>query len=266
LTIEGPYFFSRPYIKENFMQLIQNLMAHFSDKASRTLVTSVTIGLKYTAVTTDDGGIGLAWTDPAGFGCGKPGDYRDFEGLPAMELLARLKDPSPLYRTMALALVNALNYHEACSLPDDDSDGGWMDFLAVGPETHVAMVGFFRPLMKKFKERGAFVEVLDDTQGVGDRADFYEKLNGWAEVLLLTSTSILNQSTEELLAHLAPGVNRVIMLGPSTPVVPEAFGHLPVSVLAGTVPVDHAAVIRAVRHGQGTQVIHRFSRKVCVRC
>lgn len=247
------------------MQLIRNLFAHFSDKAHRSIVTSVTLGLKYTAVTTDDGGMGLAWTDASAFGCGKPGDYRDFEGLPAAELLPLLKDPSPLNRSMALALVNALNYHDASALPDDASDGGWMDFLDVGPETRVAMVGFFRPLMKKFKGRGAFVEVLDDSQGVGDRADFYEKLKGWAEVLLLTSTSILNQSTEELLAHLAPGVTRVIMLGPSTPVVPEAFGHLPVSVLAGTVPVDRAAVLRAVRHGQGTPVIHRFSRKVCAR-
>ncbi|VVS92763.1 DUF364 domain-containing protein [Desulfoluna spongiiphila] len=248
------------------MQLIRNLSAYFSDKASRTIVTSVTIGLKYTAVTTDDGGIGLAWTDPASLGCGKSQDYRDFEGLPATELLDLLQSSVPLHRSMALALVNALNYHEACGYPDDTGDGGWMDSFAIGPETRVAMVGFFRPLMKKFKARGAVVEVLDDTQGVGDRPSFLQKLDGWAEVLLLTSTSILNQSTEELLAHLAPSVTKVIMLGPSTPVVPEALAHLPVSILAGTVPVDHAAVVRAVRHGQGTPVIHRFSRKVCALC
>ena len=124
------------------------------------------------------------------------------------------------------------------------------------------MVGKGFPAIDKYR---AFVEILDDSQGVGDRTVFLEKLGGWAEVLLLTSTSILNQSTEELLAHLAPNVTKVIMLGPSTPVVPEAFSHLPVSILAGTVPVDHAAVLRAVRHGQGTPVIHRFSRKVCAR-
>ncbi|VFQ44029.1 DUF364 domain-containing protein [Desulfoluna butyratoxydans] len=248
------------------MQLIRNLSAHFSDKASRTIVTSVTIGLKYTAVTTDDGGIGLAWTDPSSLGCGKAGEYRDFEGLPATELLDLLQSGVPLHRTMALALVNALNYHEACGYPEDAGDGGWMDSFAIGPETRVAMVGFFRPLMKKFTARGASVEVLDDTQGVGDRPSFLQKLNGWAEVLLLTSTSILNRSTEELLAQLPRDMTRVIMLGPSTPVVPAAFAHLPVRILAGTVPEDQAAVVRAVRHGQGTPVIHRFSRKVCAPC
>jgi uncharacterized protein (DUF4213/DUF364 family) len=84
---------------------------------------------------------------------------------------------------------------------------------------------------------------------------------GWAEVLLLTSTSILNDSTEEVLSRLAPGV-KVIMLGPSTPLVADAVRHLPVHILAGTVPVDKEAVMRAVRHGAGTPVIHRFSRKV----
>ena len=245
------------------MELIQRLESHFSPKAAQTRVASVTLGLKYTAVTTDDGGMGLAWTDPAASGCGRSGGYRDHEGQSATELLSLLKDPSPQNRSMALALVNALNYHDAATLPDDASDGGWMDSFDIGPGTRVAMVGFFRPLMKKFEARGAIVEALDDIQGVGHRPSFIEKLGGWAEVLLLTSTSILNQSTETLLSHLAPGVDRVIMLGPSTPMIPGAFGHLPVKVLAGTVPVDHEAVLRAVRHGQGTLVIHRFSRKVC---
>ncbi len=245
------------------MTLIRHLCARLSDKAARTRITSVTIGLKYTAVTTDDGGMGLAWTDPAAFGCGKSKGYHDYEGALATDLLPLLDDPSPMNRTLALALVNALNYHEACELPDDTSDGGWMDAFAIGSGTRVAMVGFFRPLMKKFEARGAIVEVLDDHQGVGYRSDFLPKLGGWAEVLLLTSTSILNQSAEEMLAHLAPEVTRVIMLGPSTPMIPDAFTHLPVTVLAGTVPVDQEAVLKAVRHGQGTPVIHRFSRKVC---
>ncbi|NLI34121.1 MAG: hypothetical protein GX422_15265, partial [Deltaproteobacteria bacterium] len=89
----------------------------------------------------------------------------------------------------------------------------------------------------------------------------YGKLDGWAEVLLLTSTSILNNSTEEVLSRLTPGV-KVVMLGPSTPMIVEAFGHLPVHILAGTVPVDKEGILKAVRHGAGTPVIHRFSRKV----
>jgi len=246
------------------MQLIHRLCDHFSDQAARVRVTSVTVGLRYTAVTTGDGGIGIAYTDTGeGHCCGSGKGYRNFEGRPAVELLACLEDDAPLQRSMALALVNALNHARAGDFPEDATDGAWMDALGIGQGSHVAMVGFFRPLMKKFKERGAIIEVLDAGQGIGDCSEFYRRLESWAEALLLTSTSILNGSTEEVLGRLTHGV-KAVLLGPSTPMVPEAFTHLPVCLLAGTVPVDQEAVLRAVRHGQGTPVIHRFSRKVLV--
>ena len=246
------------------MQLIENLYNHFFEKAHHTKVTCLSIGLGYTTVITDDGGMGIAFTYPNNRHCSPiKRDYRDYEGQPAIELLAQIKSPEPLRRSMGLALVNALNYRHACGLPGDSTDGIWMDGFGIGRETRVAMVGFFRPLMKTFKDRGALVEVLDDLQGVGERGDFYKKLNGWAEVLLLTATSILNDSTEEVLGRLAPGA-KVVMLGPSTPMIAEAFSHLPVRILAGTVPVDKTAVLKAVRHGQGTPVIHRFSRKAYI--
>lgn len=244
------------------MQLIQKLHDCFLEKAQGTRVVCLSIGLSYTAVITDDGGMGVAYTDAGDRHCSPTNrDYRDYEGEPAVELLARIKDPVPLHRSMGLALINALNYHEAAALPEDSSDRIWMDAFGIGRETRVAMVGFFRPLMKLFKDRGALVEVLDDHQGIGERGSFYGKLDGWAEVLLLTSTSILNNSTEEVLSRLTPGV-KVVMLGPSTPMIVEAFGHLPVHILAGTVPVDKEGILKAVRHGAGTPVIHRFSRKV----
>ncbi len=246
------------------MQLTQRLYDHFFKKAQQVKVSSLSIGLRYTAVTTDDGGAGIAFT----YGgndrcCSKPGEYRDFENQPAVDLLQYINDPSPLRRSMGLALVNALNYHDADQLPEDRGDSVWMDALGIGRGTRLAMVGHFKPLMHKFKERGAQVEVIDIGRGIGNQNSFYSKLNDWADALVLTSTSILNGSTEEVLGQLAPGVPAV-MLGPSTPMVAEAFQHLPVRVLAGTVPLDHEAVVKAVRHGEGTPVIHRFSRKAFV--
>ena len=41
----------------------------------------------------------------------------------------------------------------------------------------------------------------------------------------------------------------------------KAFGHLPVHMLAGTVPIDKEKTLKAVRHGMGTPVLHKFSRK-----
>jgi hypothetical protein len=32
-------------------------------------------------------------------------------------------------------------------------------------------------------------------------------------------------------------------------------------MLAGTVPLDKENIVKAVRHGMGTPILHRFSRK-----
>lgn len=244
------------------MQLIQQLYDLSCEKARNTTVTCLCVGLSYTAVLTEDGGMGLAYTYMSHNTCCTTGrGYRDYEGEPAIELLAEIRNPNPFRRAMGLALVNALNYGEAGQCPDDATDCAWMDALKIGQGTRVAMVGFFRPLMSMFQSRGATVEALDEFQGIGGRDEFYEKLGSWPDVLLLTSTSILNDSTEDILMRLAPGT-KALMLGPSTPMMPEAFRHLPVHALAGTVPVDKERVMKAVRHGVGTPVIHQFSRKV----
>jgi hypothetical protein len=43
--------------------------------------------------------------------------------------------------------------------------------------------------------------------------------------------------------------------------VAAAFDHLPVHMLAGTVPIDRERLLTAIRHGMGTPVLHKFSRK-----
>jgi uncharacterized protein (DUF4213/DUF364 family) len=122
------------------------------------------------------------------------------------------------------------------------------------------MVGYFSPLIKRFEQNEVVLDVLDRSRGLGRKADFYKNLKNWADVLFLTSTSILNNSTEEILANVHAKV-KTLMLGPSTPMVAKAFGHLPVHMLAGTVPLDKEKLLKAIRHGMGTPVLHKFSRK-----
>ena len=244
------------------MRLLQHLKDHVVDKALETKVACLSIGLKYTAVTTDDGGIGLAFTCSSNHRChSKTSDYVDGEGRSAIGLLEKISDPSPLQKSIGLATVNALNYGDASRLQDDATDGDWMETFGIGGDTHVAMVGFIRPLSKKMHQKGAQVEIIDEMKGIGNKNTFYEKLNAWADVLILSSTSILNETAEDVLAQLRPQA-KAIMIGPSTPLIPGAFRHLPVQMLAGTVPVNQNAVLKAIRHGEGTPIIHRYSRKV----
>jgi uncharacterized protein (DUF4213/DUF364 family) len=243
------------------MILNDKLYRLFIAEARKVQVDSLCLGLGYTAVVTSDGGVGLAYTyfeDKKS--CMVLNNSIDYEGRAAVELLEKIKSDSPIERSMALALVNALNHQKALLLPEDENNEIMFEIFKITKGTKVAMVGYFGPLIKRFEQKGAALEVLDRSRELGRVGDFYKKLKNWADVLFLTSTSILNNSTEEILAN-AHARLKTIMLGPSTPMVKQAFEHLPVHMLAGTVPLEKENVLKAVRHGAGTPVLHRFSRK-----
>jgi uncharacterized protein (DUF4213/DUF364 family) len=234
----------------------------FLSRAQKVNITILSLGLGYTAVTTSDGGIGLSYTY---FGdkksCMVLNKHIDYEGKSADHLLEKIKSENTVERSMALALINALNYNEALNLPEDDNNKIMFSKLKISKGRKIAMVGFFGPLVRHFEKMEVSLEILDISRGLGQKEEFYDKLKNWAQVILLTSTSVLNNSTEEILAH-AGEKAKTVMLGPSTPMVPEAFEHLPVHMLAGTVPVDKEMTLKAIRHGMGTPVLHRYSRKV----
>ena len=243
------------------MTLNEKLYQIFEEKSQQVTIEMLSLGLGYTAVTTSDGGIGLSYTY---FGdkksCTVLNEHIDYEAKPASLLLKRIKSDNRLERSMALALINALNYKDALKLPEDKDNKIMFDNLEIGLKSKVAMVGYFGPLVRKFKEKKVLLEILDESRGLGHKMDFYHRLGNWAEVLLLTSTSLLNQSTEEILSNVSEKI-KTVMLGPSTPMAGKAFEHLPVRMLAGTVPIDKEKTLKAVRHGMGTPALHKFSRK-----
>ena len=243
------------------MILNDNLYDLFYSRAENVKVDLLCLGLGYTAAVTSDGGIGIAYTYFADKkSCMLLNEAIDYENRPASVLLEKIKSENTIERSMALALVNALNYEHALQLPEDKNNEIMFKKFKISKGTKVAMVGYFGPLIKHFEQKGAVLEILDQSRDIGQTEDFYNKLKNRADVLFLTSTSILNNSTEEILANVHDKV-KTIMLGPSTPMVAEAFKHLPVHMLAGTVPIEKDNILKAIRHGMGTPVLHKFSRK-----
>ncbi|MEE9495350.1 MAG: DUF364 domain-containing protein [Desulfobacterales bacterium] len=243
------------------MDLNDKLYDLFIFKARKVYVEILSLGLGYTVVVTSDGGIGIAYTyfeDKKS--CMLLNETIDYENRPASVLLEKIKSDATIERSMALALVNALNYQNVLQLPEDENNEIMFETFKISKGTKIAMVGYFGPLIKRFEQREAVLDILDQSRRLGRMEDFYKKLKNWADVLFLTSTSILNNSTEEILAKVHAKV-KTIMLGPSTPMVAEAFDHLPVHMLAGTVPIDKERLLKAIRHGMGTPVLHKFSRK-----
>ncbi|MDY6906163.1 MAG: DUF364 domain-containing protein [Thermodesulfobacteriota bacterium] len=247
------------------MRINTALFEMFEARARETEIAHVCLGLGYSVIITSDGGAGIAytWLDSKD-ACMVQKGFENPEGRPAIDVLEYILSETPVERTMALALINALNYHSARTLAEQSDNTDLLDLLGVGKGTRVAMVGAFKPLIRMIKQRQGIVEVLDMGRQIGDEGRFYENLAEWPDVLMITSTSLLNNTTEAILENAKKGIP-VVMLGPSTPLVGAPFRPLGVSCLAGTVPIDIDGTCRAVRHGTGTPVIQKFGRKVLLR-
>ncbi len=246
------------------MEIYRAMKRLFTSAAEHIRVNGIYIGLGYTAVTLEDGSTGIAYTyleDKKS--CSLVSDPTDYEGRPAAELMEKLESPNMVERSVAIALVNALNHRRSQGFREDP--GSLLDDLGISSGSTVAMAGYFGPVAALIEQRGAKVEAHDIGKEIGDRDRFYRLLeSGTPAALILTSTSVIGGTTEELLSHLAP-VTPCALLGPTTPMIPEAFTHLPIHILGGTLPVDSKGVLKAIRHGRGTKAIHQASRKIYYR-
>jgi uncharacterized protein len=231
-------------------RIVERLHAALRERAAQVAVGQLVIGLGYTAVVLEDGGAGLAytWRDPVS-GCSHLRGWDAAEGAPASVLLDLLLGGGGLERSVGTAAANALNHAAALALPEDEgAAGSLVRELGVVRGTRVAMVGFFPPVARVFEDIGVELDVVDDAKGMGDQDAFRERLGTWAEVVVMTSTTLLGDTADELLRATGPEA-RVALLGPTTPLLPEAFAGTRVELLGGTVPREVPEVLRAVRHG-----------------
>lgn len=231
--------------------------------ARETSVEQVTIGLGYTAVSIAEGGLGLCYTMiDRRARCTQVRTFRDFDGCPATELLEYARSDDTLERSLGIALVNALNEPRAAAMePDTGERTGIIAQLGIGGGTKVAMVGYFRPVIMRMERVGAEVSVLDRDHGMGDEADFLGDLATWPDILVLTATTMIDDSFGSFLEHVSDST-RVAVMGPSTPMIPEVYADLPVHMLAGMVAVEKDRALAAVRQGGGTPALGPHARKV----
>jgi uncharacterized protein (DUF4213/DUF364 family) len=241
------------------------IVACLSASAMENLVADVRIGLGYTAVLLADGQLGVAYTfrDEARGGCTVFNGIRPLAPRPASDLLVLLESPDPIEAGVGLACANALANRAAGPFLDGDILGR----LDIGPEDHVGMVGHFRPLVSKIRERACSLTVFErvarpsgilrPAEEAGEKLPHYQ-------VALITATSIINHTIDGLLKA-AKGCREVVLLGASTPLVPEVFSAEKVDMLSGVVVQDPPAVMQVVSEGGGMQMFSPHVRKVSLR-
>ncbi|HLW22159.1 MAG TPA: DUF364 domain-containing protein [Sphaerochaetaceae bacterium] len=244
------------------MELNTRIFEVFADEADRSVIGEIHIGLGYTAVLLQDGRCGICATL-----CDRSHalmvnkDSNDYEGRSALQLLRHVRgEDAHLSRVMAIALVNALNQPFANSLPETPQD--WHRDLGLPEDASIAMVGHFSPVFERFEETGFTVKTLDLGWDMGNPEEFYPWATSEADALVITGTSLVNNTLESILDRFRGKDIPILLLGPSTVLHPEVYTDLPIRYIAGSVVIVTKDILKAVRNGRGSLDVHHQAKKV----
>jgi hypothetical protein len=127
------------------------------------------------------------------------------------------------------------------------------------------MVGCFFPLLDKLRARRIEVQAVDLDPKPGTLpAGSVSALLPKSQIALITATAFINGTMDGLL-EMAGSCREVAVLGPSTPLIPQAFEGTPVTCLAGVRVNSADGVFEVIAEGGGFREFKRHTTKVAIR-
>ncbi len=227
-------------------------------------VVDIRIGLGYTAVLIEDGRCGLAYTfhEEEYESCCVVPDAGKISGRPVSELTAWIKMPDEIACAVGLATINALT-----KAPDSAAEADILDLLPVNDDDTIGMIGYFGPLIRPLKESVQAMHIFErkpnPEYGILPESAATELLPD-CQVVIITATAILNGTIDGLL-DLGSKAREIVILGPSTPFIPEIFSSRGVTMLSGLQIADAGKILQIVSEGGGTRQFGSAVRKISYR-
>ena len=213
-------------------------------------VERVVIGIFFSGVKLSDGSGGLCFTPikeiPEAVCC--PSSARAmpypgrFTGRSAAEFLRDLPRAPPLKKAVGIAILNALS--ESCwkRRPDYIRETGRdiLDTVPLPGDGYVAVVGALVPVIRRLKARGKPFGILEldprtlkpDELPYAVPRDEVDAAVQRADMLVITGTTLINNTLEPLLALARPGAS-IVVVGPTASMLPDAFFRRGVTMLGG---------------------------------
>jgi uncharacterized protein len=269
---------TKPILRETLATIPEIL----GSEAERIMVERAVIGLFFTGVKLTNGIAGACATPiktiPEAVCCPSsamtmpfPGKLR---GRPALDLAREALGDNGIRRAVGIAAMNALA--DACWRRRPHPGAALQlgidafDATDIYPGDNVVVVGAFVPFLRELKRRRQPFLVLEQDPATlkADELPFFRpaKQAGTvvpeADVLLITGTTLINDTLEELLSLANPAA-RVTMVGPTVTMLPDAFLSRGADVL-GTVRItapDEFLDILA-EGGSGYHFLGRSAQKV----
>lgn len=214
---------------------------------NRQLIKKIAAGQKYLAVHFLNGQIGVCAT----LGNEIPKDFR-----PPLSLDLK----NPVHRILFIAYTNAsMNY-----LQTEIGENDIFDQVNFSFYSKIVMVGLFQSLLDKFDQAKLKVHVFDiEKTGSGlTHMQYQKKFLNEADAVILTSTSLVNNTFDEVIAETNPE-SHVYMLGPSGILSGEYFRYPQVKMVFGSLfEKNDTRVLEVIEKGYGTRLFLPYLRKV----
>ena len=263
-------------------ETIAGIQRALGDDLNHIAVERAVIGLFFTGVKLDTGVAGACATPlrsiPEAVCCPSsamampfPGKVR---GRLARDLLKETGSASGIRRAVGVAAMNALAAMcwDRRATPNVELQTGVdaYDAATIRPGEHVVVVGAFVPFLKALKRAGQPFTVLEmdaATLKPDELAHFRHgneasQVVPDADVVLITGTTLLNDTLENLLGLCRPNA-RVVLVGPTVGLYPDAFLRRGVDVLGGvTVTAPDAFLDVLAEGGSGYHFFGRSANKV----
>ncbi|MGC8477953.1 MAG: Rossmann-like domain-containing protein [Acetobacteraceae bacterium] len=248
-------------------------------------VSRVVVGLFFTGVMLSDGATGAAATPLRALReavcCPSSAEAMPLPGKlvgrPAGDLLRHLDSPDPIRRVVGVATMNALAAAAWARRPSPEvtlePGVDAYDAARIRPGERVVVVGAFVPFLKALKAAGQDWTVLEQDQATlkpDERAHFRPAdeaaavLPG-ADVVLITGTTLLNDTLAGLLGLVRPGA-RVVVVGPTVGLLPDVLLARGADILGSIRVTDPARFLDCLAEGgSGYHFFGRSAEKLVLR-
>ena len=184
-------------------------------------------------------GLYYAWLGVSQKGMGSRYEPDEFNGRNPVEVARYCAGDDEADCSLGLAAINAITryiYTQAGFSPNDAPDS--MGILDIAGADHVGMVGYFPSLVKRLRNDGVRLTVIEKKPQFHKRQDNFlvsaemQTLDGCNKVMITAST-LLNNSIDEVLEY-SRRAERRVMIGPTAGFFPDPLFARGISAIGGS--------------------------------
>ncbi len=236
------------------------LEGFFHKLSSDKIIEEIIVGLGYTYVDTGSTYPGLAYTFrfETDSTCSPLKEAGTIQGRKVREIIPWIYSPNILKVSIAIATFNSL----LTPPPYQESDITKLEEIKEAKK--IAMIGYFEPVVKKLKEIDKEVTIFEKRPLEGE--NFFRdweipyRINSH-QVAIISSTTIINKTLPVILNFISRNVT-IMLLGPTTPMIPDLFKDMGIKYLAGTLISNREKVKQIIKEGAGSRVFGKNVRRV----